>query len=227
MSEGGAEADDAPAGAGEQSVDEGSGEPGFGEQAVPGLERRGEQAAGGWPRCRRGRRRAASTMPSTTGAAMPTAGLRDQTESSDGQAGEPEHRGSAGRPARRRRARSAVRGTDGLAREPDQRLVADDEHARDDGGGGEQRRARRTAKPTRGDRLGPEELRPAGRPGQHGLPGAVLVLAGEDVTGDDGGQQRQHPLGGEPEDEQRQGEPVVGGEPAEQRVLGRAATGRG
>ena len=33
-------------------------------------------------------------------------------------------------------------GGDRLAREPDQRLVADDEHARDDRGGGEQQRAR-------------------------------------------------------------------------------------
>jgi hypothetical protein len=68
--------------------------------------------------------------------------------------------------------------------------AADRQHGQDEGreGGG-------------GQRLGPEDLAAAVRAGQDRLPGAVLVLAGEDVTGHETGQQREHPLGGEPEDE--------------------------
>ena len=85
----------------------------------------------------------------------------------------------------------------------------------------EERRATSTANPTAVTRLGPEQLAAAGRAGEHGLPGAVLVLAGEDVAGHDRGQQRQHPLRGEAQDQQRHREAVLGGEPAEEGVLGR------
>ena len=113
-------------------------------------------------------------------------------------------------------------GGDGLAGQPGQRLVADDEQAGGDGGGGRAATSdQRPRSPPAVSGLGPEHLAAAGRAGQHGLPGAVLVLAGEDVAGDDRGQQREHPLGGEAEDQQRQGEAVLGGEPAEQGVLRR------
>ena len=156
-------------------------------------------------------------MAMTTGAAMPTAGLRDHTESRIARQAKPERRGTTLAQLATTSCRAA-RG-DGLPGEAGQRLGADDQHAGDDRGRREQRQHEH-GEAGRGDRLGPEQPAAAGRAGQHGLPGAVLVLAGEDVAGDDRGQQRQHPLGGEAEDEQRQREAVLGGEPAEERVLG-------
>src|SRR5262249_28981449 len=58
--------------------------------------------------------------------------------------------------------------------------------------------------------------------GEDGLPGGVVVLAGEDVAGHDRSQQREDPAGGEAEREQRDGVAALVDVAAEEAVLGRA-----
>ena len=74
--------------------------------------------------------------------------------------------------------------------------------------------------------LAQKSLDAADRPGEHRLPGAVLVLTGEGVAGDDRGDQRQDPLAREAEHQQRHREAVLGREAAEEACPWVAATGR-
>ncbi len=72
----------------------------------------------------------------------------------------------------------------------------------------------------RGQELAGEQLAAGARPGQDGLPGAEVVLGGEDVTGHDGGEHRQQPLPAETENDHRDGEAGDVHPLAERRVAG-------
>ena len=183
-------------------VDERAGEARRGEQAVPGLERRGEQERAQRLDAAEGADELHRPCRSRPARRCRRRGCATSTESRIAR---------QVKPSSRRRPRVAQLATTscsgrpggiGLAGQAGQRLVADDQHAGDDRGRPRAATSTSTAKPAAVSVLAQNSWAAAGRAGQHGLPGAVLVLAGEDVAGDDRGQQRQHPLGGEAEDQQ-------------------------
>ena len=159
------------------------------------------------------------TIPITTGAAIAKAGLRLSTESRIAKQVNASSGGIAVAQLALDQQSSCVRG-DHLAGQSDQGLVADENDAADDRADREHDEdAEREGDSS--DRLRPEDLGAADRAGEHRLPGAHLILSGEDVPGHERGQKRQHPLAREAEDQQRHRPAGLVDVAAEQAVLRR------